>query len=79
MPRWRGFKQASAGDGPLCRREGASALQLRVVAEAPVRDFVGTKRLEEEMGGAYSWRNILTGWFRSAPRPARPPLARGRM
>ena len=27
---------------------------------------MGTKRLEEEAGGAYTWRSVLTGWFRSA-------------
>ena len=54
----------------LARRlAGASDDQLRVVAEAQPGEFVGTKRLEEEAGGAYTWRNILTGWFRSPATP----------
>ena len=55
------------------RSEGATDQQLRVVAEAKAEAFVGTKRLEEEAGGAYGWRSVLLGWFRSA---ARPPLSR---
>ncbi len=40
---------------------------MRVVAEAEAGDFVGTRRLEEGAGGAYTWRNILLGVFRSTP------------
>ncbi len=29
-----------------------------------------TKRLEEEAGGAYTWRSVLMGWFRSVRLPA---------
>jgi hypothetical protein len=62
-----------APDGLVGRGEGATDQQLRVVAEAKAEGFVGTKRLEEEAGGAYGWRNVLMGWFRYA---ARPPLSR---
>jgi hypothetical protein len=54
------------------RGQGATDQQLLVVAEAKAESFVGTKRLEEEAGGAYSWRNVLSGWFRSAARPPPP-------
>ena len=54
---------------PARRLGGASDDQLRVVAEAQPGEFVGTKRLEEEAGGAYTWRSILTGWFRSPATP----------
>ncbi len=48
---------------------------LRLVGEAQPKEFVGTKRLEEAAGGAvgYTWRNILAGCFRSAPRLLLPP------
>ncbi len=55
------------------RAEGATDQQLQVVAEAKAEGFVGTKRLEEEAGGAYGWRSVLMGWYRSA---ASPPLTR---
>jgi hypothetical protein len=48
------------------RAEGASDRELLIVAEAMAEGFVGTKRLEEEAGGAYGWRNVLLGSFRSA-------------
>jgi hypothetical protein len=55
------------------RGEGASDRELRIVAGAEAGDFVVTKRLEEEAGGAYTWRSVLMGWFRSvrlsAPLP----------
>ncbi len=35
------------------------------MAGAEAGDFVVTKRLEEEAGGAYTWRSVLMGWFRS--------------
>ncbi len=38
--------------------------QLGVLAEADPLEFVGTRRLEEEAGCAYTWRNILLGCFR---------------
>ena len=47
------------------RCEGAAENQLRVVAEAPFGEFVGTLRLEEETVGAYTWRSIFMDWFRS--------------
>ncbi len=53
-------------DDLVGRSEGATDQQLRVVAEAKAEAFVGTKRLEEEAGGAYGWRSVLSGWFRSA-------------
>ena len=49
------------------RREGADGKQLGVLAAADPLEFVGTRRLEEEAGCAYTWRNILSGWFRSPP------------
>ncbi len=50
----------------LSRGEGCKDGELRVLARADPRDFLGTRRLEEAAAGAYSWRNILTGWFRYA-------------
>jgi hypothetical protein len=49
------------------RDEGAAFRHLLAVAAAPPVDFVRTLRLEEELGGAYTWRNILNGWFRFSP------------
>ena len=48
------------------RAEGASYRHLLVVAEADALDFVGTKRLEEEARDEpfYTWRNLLSGYFR---------------
>ena len=52
-----------------CRSEGAAEERLALVASADAMQFVGTRRLEEEMGGkdGHSWRNILLGGFRSTP------------
>jgi hypothetical protein len=36
-----------------------------VVADAPPGEFLGTRRLEEEAYGAYNWRSIFMGLFRS--------------
>ena len=66
------FARASESLGVPCgwrRREGADGKQLGVLAAADPLEFVGTRRLEEEAAGAYTWRSILSGWFRS-PRPS---------
>ena len=66
------FARASESLGVACafrRREGADVKQLAVLAAADPLEFVGTRRLEEEAGGAYTWRSILSGWFRS-PLPS---------
>ena len=68
------FPRASESLGVPCacrRREGADGKQLGVLAAADPLEFVGTRRLEEEAGGAYTWRNIFLGCFRS-PSPSRP-------
>ena len=59
--------QPFRGLSPVGRRcEGAADRQLGVVAEAEAGQFVGTKRLEEEVGGEAwrTWRNILAGYCR---------------
>ncbi len=65
--------RAPASLGGACgwrRREGADLNQLGVLAAADPLEFVGTRRLEEEAAaGAYTWRSILSGWFRS-PLPS---------
>jgi hypothetical protein len=53
------------------RREGCADGQLKVVVAAHPNEFVETRtqqtcRLWEEKGDAYTWRNILAGWLRSA-------------
>jgi hypothetical protein len=73
-PTWDGFVWAAgaarvdarAGVGACGRGEGAADRQLRVVAEAEPGQFVGTKRLEEAVGGVYTWRSVFSGWFRCA-------------
>ena len=56
------------------RREGADVKQLGVLAAADPLEFVGTRRLEEKAAGAYTWRNIFLGCFRS-PLPFTRPAA----
>jgi len=72
------FARTSESLGVACacrRREGADVKQLGVLAAADPLEFVGTRRLEEEAGGAYTWRSILSGWFRS-PLPFTPRSTR---
>ena len=57
----------AAGDAAprVDRREGCDESDLGVLAAADPLEFLGTRRLEEEAGGAYTWRSILKGLFRS--------------
>jgi hypothetical protein len=72
LPRKRSDVCLAAGERG--RSEGARGAQMQIVVEAEADEFVVTKRLEEELGGATwcTWRNILGGYYRSSSTPARP-------